>query len=180
MPKKVFILTSSARIESNSEKLAQSFAKGAQDAGHEVELIRLANRTIQFCRGCLSCQKTLRCLIKDDMADILEQMRHADVVVFATPIYYYEMSGLMKTFLDRTNPLFPQEYQFRDIYLLATAADEAEHAFDRAIAGLEGWIECFEETQLVDSIVAGGVTGPGDIAGHPALDQAYKAGQNIR
>lgn len=180
MSKKILILTSSARIESNTEKLAQSFVKGAQEAGHEVELIRLANRTIQFCRGCLSCQKTLRCLIKDDMADILEQMRHADVVVFATPIYYYEMSGLMKTFLDRTNPLFPQEYQFRDIYLLATAADEAEHAFDRAIAGLEGWIECFEETQLVEAIVAGGFTGPGDIAGHPALDQAYKAGQAIR
>ncbi len=179
MSKKVLILTSSARIESNSEKLAQSFAKGAQDSGHEVEVIRLANRTVQFCRGCLSCQKTLRCLIKDDVADILEQMRHADVVVFATPIYYYEMSGLMKTFLDRTNPLFPQEYRFRDIYLLATAADEAAHAFDRAIAGLEGWIECFEKTRLVEAIVAGGVTGPGDIAGHPALDQAYRAGQSI-
>ncbi len=180
MSKKVLILTSSARIESNSEKLAQSFAKGARDAGHEVELIRLANRTVQFCRGCLSCQKTLRCLIKDDVANILEQMRHADVVVFATPIYYYEMSGLMKTFIDRTNPLFPQEYQFRDVYLLATAADESDHAFDRAIAGLEGWIECFEKTRLVEAIVAGGVTSPGDIAKHPSLDLAYQVGLNIR
>ena len=61
---------------------------------------------------------------------IVEQMRQADVLVFATPIYFYEMSGQMKTLLDRTNPLFPGEYAFRDIYLLAASADEEASSMD--------------------------------------------------
>lgn len=65
-------------------------------------------------------------------------MRSAEVIVFATPIYFYEMCGQMKTLLDRTNPLFPSDYAFRDIYLLASAADGAESAMDGAVKGLAG------------------------------------------
>mgnify|MGYP002693523864 CR=1 FL=1 len=179
MTKEVLILSSSARIGSNSEKIAESFLKGAQDNGHHVELIRLANRSIGFCRGCLSCQKTKTCVVKDDMVEILEKMKKADVIALATPIYFYEMSGLLKTFLDRTNPLFRQTFKFRDIYFFATAADNEEGTFDQAIAGLTGWIECFPKTRLAKTIVVGGVTDIGDIERHPALKEAFLLGQNL-
>lgn len=74
---------------------------GARRAGHEVEKVSLKDKTIGFCKGCLACQKTGSCVIRDDAGAIVEKMLHADVLVFATPIYYYEMSGQMKTMLDR-------------------------------------------------------------------------------
>ena len=88
-----------------------------------------------------------------------QTMRSAEVIVFATPIYFYEMCGQMKTLLDRTNPLFPSDYAFRDIYLLASAADGAESAMDGAVKGLQGWIDCFEKARLKGVVRGVGVTG---------------------
>ena len=101
------------------------------------------------------------------MDEILEKLGRADVVVFATPIYYYGMSGQMKTLLDRANPLFSAEYPFRDIYLLATAADAEESAMDGAVNGLQGWLNCFEKTRLAGVVRACGVTGPGEMTRYP-------------
>ena len=114
--KKVLIVASSLRHSANSAILADEFARGATEAGHSVAMISLAGKSINFCKGCLACQQTQACVIQDSMAEILEQLRTADVIVFATPIYFYELSGQLKTLLDRTNPLFPAEYRFRDIY----------------------------------------------------------------
>ena len=114
------------------------------------------------------------------MEDILEKMRCADVLVFATPIYFYEMSGQMKTLLDRTNPLFPVEYAFRDIYLLATAADGEESAMDGAVKGLEGWISCFDRAKLSGVARGVGVDSPGAIQAQPALlEQAARMGRSV-
>ena len=109
----------------NSDALAASFAEGARSAGHTVSHCSLRDKSLHFCLGCLSCQETPGCVLQDDMAEILSQMRTADVLVFATPIYFYEMSGQMKTLLDRTNPSFSGEYAFRAVYLLAAAAEAA-------------------------------------------------------
>ena len=130
MSKKVLIISSSLRADSNSDALAQAFAEGARTAGSEVELVRLAGKTLGFCRGCLACQKTGRCVIRDDGDVIAQKMLHADVLVFATPVYYYGMSGQLKTLLDRANPLFASNYAFRDVYLLCTSADEGTDASD--------------------------------------------------
>lgn len=111
---------------------------------------------------------------------IIEKMKKADVIVFATPIYFYEMSGQMKTLLDRTNPLFVDDYQFRDIYLLTTSADEDESSMDGAIKGLEGWIECFEKTELKGVIKGVGVDQYGDIVNHQdLLKKAYEMGKTV-
>ena len=85
----------------------------------------------------------------------------------------------MKTMLDRANPLFSADYAFRDIYLLAAAAEEDEHTVDGAITGLQGWIDCFEKARLTGTIFAGGVTAAGEIQGHSALQTAYEMGKNI-
>ena len=105
MTKKVLIISTSLRGKSNSEILAKECEKGARDAGHDVEFLSLRGKDIRFCIGCLSCQKTGSCVLKDDVPEIMAKVKEAEVVVFATPIYYYEMSGQMKTLLDRLNPL---------------------------------------------------------------------------
>lgn len=179
MSKKVLVISTSLRRNSNSHALAEEFAKGAKEAGHQVELISLIGRQIEYCVGCLSCQRTGQCVIEDDANLIAEKMLKADVVCYATPIYYYEMSGQMKTLLDRMNPLFSADYKFRDVYMLSTAADDGPHVADRAVNGLEGWIECFAKAELAGSLFAGGVTSPGEIANHPALAKAYNMGKNI-
>lgn len=179
MAKKVLVISTSLRKGGNSETLADSFLQGAQSAGNIAEKVSLCGKTINFCKGCLACQKIKKCVIADDVKDIIEKMKTADVIVFATPIYYYEMAGQIKTLLDRTNPLYGTEYSFRDIYLLSTAADDAEGTDARAITGLEGWIECFPQARLAGTVFAGGVTAVGEIKDHEALTKAYEMGKAV-
>ena len=113
--------------------------------------------------GCLACQSAGQCVIQDDAVEIAEKMGRAEVIAFATPIYYYEMSGQMKTLLDRANALFASDYAFRDIYLLTAAAEEDDQVPARA-AG---------------TVFAGGVNGPGETVGHPALERARAMGRQV-
>lgn len=179
MQKKVLVISASPRRGGNSDSLADAFVRGAREAGHQVEKAALRDKVLEFCRGCLSCQTTQRCVIQDDAAALVRQMETADVLVFATPIYYYGLCGQLKTLLDRSNPLYTADYRFRDIYLLAAAAEEEKHTVDGAVTGLMGWIDCFEKTRLAGTVFAGGVTAVGDIANHPALEEAYNLGQRI-
>ncbi len=178
MSKNVLVISTSLRKNSNSEQLATAFADGAREAGHNVVEISLRDKTLGFCRGCLACQKTLQCVIKDDANDIVEKMGKADILVFATPIYYYEMCGQLKTLLDRANPLFPTDYNFREVYLLATAADEEANAVSGARKGMEGWVACFPKAQLKDVLFCGGVTGAGESEGNEALVRARLMGNS--
>ena len=179
MSKKVLVISTSPRKGSNSDALAEEFARGARDAGHQVEKLSLIGKDLRFCQGCLSCVRTGRCPIPDDAGEIVKRIHDADTLDFATPIYYYEMSGQMKTMLDRANPLYTSDYRFRDVYMLTTAAEDAPNVPDRAVSGLQGWIDCFEKARLAGSVFAGGLNGPGEIAGHPALDTAREMGGHI-
>ena len=170
--KNVLVISTSLRTNSNSEALADAFLRGAADAGHHTEKVTLRGKGIQFCRGCLACQQLGRCVIQDDAAEISRKMHDADVIAFATPIYYYEMSGQMKTLLDRANWLYSSDYRFTDIYLMTAAAEDDDFVPDRAESGLTGWIDCFARARLAGSVFAGGVNGPGETAGHKALAQA--------
>jgi len=179
MSKNVLIVTASLRSNSNSDALAAAFAEGASASGNHVEIVSLKGKTIGFCVGCLACQKTQRCVIQDDAVEVAEKVKNADVVAFATPVYYYELAGQLKTLLDRCNPLYPSDYAFRDIYLLATAAEEDESAMDGPIKGLEGWIACFEKARLAGTVFGGGADAVGTIQGNPALKDAYEMGQRV-
>ena len=179
MSKNILIISTSPRKGGNSDLLADAFATGAQAAGHSVELLSLRGKTIHFCQGCLACQKTQRCVIRDDAHDIVQQMGAAEVIVFATPVYFFDMCGQMKTLLDRSNPLFPTDYAFRDIYLLASAAEAKESAVDGTLTGLQGWISCFAKAQLKGVVRGVNATAPGDIRKHPAaLALAKNMGRN--
>ena len=179
MSKKVLVISTSPRRGGNSDTLAEEFARGAREAGNDVEKVALYDKTIGFCKGCLACQRTKRCVIRDDADAIAQKMLTADVIAFATPVYYYGMCGQMKTVLDRANPLFPADYAFRDVYLLAAAAEEDEHTVEGTVTGLMGWIDCFEKARLAGTVFAGGVTTVGEIQGHPALEKAYQMGKAV-
>ncbi len=177
--KKVVVISTSLRPGSNSHAMAEQFAAGAKAAGHDVELISLRGKEIKFCIGCLSCQQTGACVFNDDVPAIMESVLNADVVCWATPIYYYEMSGQMKTLIDRMNAMYPKDYRFRDIYLLTTAAEEEDHVPERAESGLQGWIDCYGKSSLVAHLFCGGVGAPRDINGHDTLQEAYQLGKSV-
>lgn len=179
MSKKVLIISSSPRKGGNSEALAAAFAKGAAEAGHSAETVYLREKSFGFCRGCFACLQAGRCVIADDAVEIAAKMHDAEVLVFVTPVYYYSVSGQLKTMLDRANPLFGSDYAFTKAYLLATAAEDEPSAVEGAVKAVQGWVDCFERCTLAGTVFAGGVNGVGDIAGHPALEQAYQAGREI-
>lgn len=177
--KKVTIISTSLRHGSNSDMLAERFAQGAQSSGNQVEKISLAGKDISFCRGCLACQKLGRCIIDDDANAIMHKVLNSDVVVWATPIYYYEMSGQMKVMIDRMNAMYSLDYRFRDVYLLTAAAEDDPQVPKRAETGLEGWIACFPKSRLAGTLFCGGVDAPGTIRGNDKLEQAYQMGRNV-
>lgn len=179
MSRKVLVISTSARRNSNSDVLAESFMQGAKEAGHDIEKVSLADKQIGFCKGCFACLKLGKCVIKDDAPEITEKIGNADVVVWATPIYYFEMSGQMKTMIDRANSLFTKDYKFRDVYFLSAAAGEEEDCDERAVHGLEGWIACYPKSRLAGKVFAGGVNDPGAIKDHKALQEAYAMGRAI-
>lgn len=180
MSKKVLIISTSIRNGSNSEILAHEAERGALDAGNEVEFVSLAGKDISFCRGCLACQKTGNCVIRDDMDALIEKVREADVLVFTTPIYYYEMSGQMKVFLDRCNPLYISDYKFRSVYLVTASAEEGDDVAERAAQGSQGWIECFAKASFGGLLSSGGVTGPNEAAGREELlAAAFEFGRRV-
>ncbi|MCI2068558.1 MAG: flavodoxin family protein [Bacilli bacterium] len=180
MSKKIVIVSASLRAGSNSEILAKEVERGAKEQGNEVIFISLKDKKLSFCHGCLACQKTKHCVIKDDMGEILPIIAKADAIVFATPIYYYEMSGQLKTFLDRCNPLYDTNPNFKDIYLLSVSADEADEAAERAIHGLGGWIACYPNSNLKGSIHFGGLNDPLEAKKDAeTLKKAYRFGTEI-
>ena len=179
MSKKVLIISSSPRKGGNSETLAAAFAKGAQEAGHQIETVFLREKQYGFCKGCFACLKLGHCVIKDSAVEIAAKMHDADVLVFVTPVYYYSVSGQLKTMLDRANPLFGTDYAFTKAYLLATAAEDAPETFAGTEKAVQGWVDCFPRCQLVETIFAGGVNEVGEIIGHPALERAYRVGKEI-
>ena len=178
MNKHVLVISTSLRTNSNSHLLAQQFAEGARKAGHQVEIISLQGKNLHFCNGCLACLKSPQCVIQDDASTIVAQMGTADVICFATPVYYYEMSGQMKTLLDRSNPLYSTDYAFRDIYLLTASAEEEDSASDGPVNGPNGWIACFPKARLAGVVRGGGANKPGEIAPQK-LSEAYDMGRHV-
>lgn len=177
--KKVLIISASPRIHGNSDLLCDRFAEGARESGHHVEKICLADKNIGCCHGCGVCNRTHQCVQKDDMAEILDKMINADVIVLATPVYFYSMNGQMKTFIDRTVPRYT-EIRNRDFYFIMTAADTDKANLTRTMEAFRGFTEdCLEGANEAGIIYGTGAWQVGEIKNTPAYDQAYEMGKNI-
>ncbi len=179
MSKKVLILSASFRKGGNSDTLCDRFAEGARAAGHEVEKIFLNAKKIGYCRGCGVCNTTHRCVQKDDMEEILNKMVEADVIVMATPVYFYTMNGQMKTLIDRTVPRY-EEISNKDFYFIVAAADDNRANMEKTLEGFRGFTEdCLEGAREKGVVYGTGAWQVGDIKSSPAMDEAYEMGRAI-
>lgn len=176
--KKVLIIAASPRKNGNSDILADQFLKGAVEAGNEVEIFYLREHPLSYCVGCLSCLKTGKCFQKDDANMLGEKLMAADVVVLASPVYYYSLSGQMKVFLDRMNPLYGK-MQDKDFYYILTAADDDNKQIDRAFDAFEGFADCFDNIRRCGRIYGGGADKKGDVESLPAFHDAFEMGKSI-
>lgn len=141
MNKKVLVISSSPRRGGNSDLLCDQFTKGAQEAGHHAEKIFLKDKKINYCTGCSTCFDKKRCSQKDDMAEVLEKMIAANVIVMATPVYFYTMCGQMKTLIDRTCARYT-EISNKDFYFIITAAIKSKQAMERTLEEFRGFTSC--------------------------------------
>lgn len=178
MKKNVLILSSSPRRNGNSDLLCDRFLEGAKSSGHTVEKIFIKDKNINYCTGCSSCSMGKSCPQNDDMPEILEKMINADVIVMATPVYFYTMCGQMKTFIDRTCARY-QEISNKDFYFILSAAVEDKAALERTVDAFRGFTDCLENPREKGIIYGVGAWKVGEIKETHAMDEAYKMGQEI-
>lgn len=177
--KNVLIISSTPRKGGNSDILCDRFAKGAEESGNQVEKVFLASKKIGYCRGCGVCNTTHKCVQKDDMAEILDKMVNADVIVLATPVYFYSLDAQMKTLIDRTVPRYT-EISDKDFYFIMTAADTDKANLERTMETFRGFTEdCLDGANEAGIIYGTGAWQIGEIKNTPAYDEAYEMGKNI-
>ena len=176
--KKVIVISSTPRRNGNSEVLAKTFAQGATDAGHNVEIIELKDYHLNYCVACYACKESGKCVIGDGMNEIAEKLLQADVIVFATPVYFYSMSGQLKVFIDRLVPVY--EKIRADIYIIATQWDENAEAMEKVIEAVRGCtVDCFENCEEKGVIYGVGLQDVGDAENKPEfIATAYEMGKN--
>ena len=128
----------------------------------------------------MACQTLGKCVINDDANEITLKMKEADVIVWATPVYYYEMSGQMKTLIDRANSLYATGKNFSETYVITTSADSSKGVVQTVMNGVKGWVACFGGLELKGYLEAGGLDNPDDVQNRKdLLEQAYELGNSI-
>ncbi|NVN96489.1 MAG: flavodoxin family protein [Bacteroidetes bacterium] len=178
MSKNVLILSSSPRREGNSDLLCEQFKMGAQEAGHQAEKIVLKDKKINYCTGCGSCFNGKTCPQKDDMADMLEKMITADVIMMATPVYFYTMCAQMKTLIDRTCSRY-SEIRNKEFYFILTAAVNNKQALERTVEEFRGFTSCLNGAKEKGIIYGTGAWHIGDIKKSDAMMNAFEMGKNV-
>ena len=184
MPKNILILNGSPRANGNTAAMVDAMITGAESAGHTTEKVDIRLLDIRPCTGCYGCTagKGDPCVQKDDMNEIYTKLDKADVVVFASPLYWWHFTAQMKTVIDRlfavaaaNNMHIPQ----KEVSLLIVAEDKREENFAQIIP--------YYQTCLVKNlnwtdrgmVLAGGVNMPGDVEKTPFLKQAEEFGASF-
>lgn len=177
--KKVLIISSSPR-RGNSDEMCDEFARGAKESGNEVEKIRLAEVKVGFCRGCDYCSTHGKPCVQDDDANrIIDKMTKADVIVLASPVYFYSICAQLKALIDRCCGAY-QQIANKEFYYVLTAADTDESMMARVVETLRGFtLDCLPGAVEKGTVCGLGVWHKGEIAGNPALDKAYKTGLKV-
>lgn len=175
---KILAISSSPRRGGNSEVLCDEFLKGAAENGNETKKIRLADKKIAPCLACGGCAGTHICVRNDDMAEIIDAMKAADVILLASPVYFYSVTSQMKMMIDRCFADY-QAISGKKFVLTVTAADPQHSAADETLADLRGFLRCLPGATEIGTILGTGTWDKGDIYRHPSLEEAYKLGKSI-
>ncbi len=179
MKKNVLIISSSPRHGGNSDLLCDEFMQGAENAGHRVEKIRCSELTIHYCRGCGVCNAPDKgCLQKDDMDGVLEKMLAADVIVMATPVYFYTLCGQMKTLIDRTVSRYT-ELRGKEFYFIMAAAEENRDAMQRTVECFRGFLDCLDDAVEKGVIYGTGAWQAGEVRQSSAMQEARAMGAQV-
>lgn len=182
MGKKIIVLNGSPRKNGNTSALVKAFREGAESAGHSVTEFWLEGMKINGCRGCCAGGKNpdSPCVQKDDMEQIYPAYKEADVVVLASPLYYWTISGQLKCAFDRLfavaecDPSYTNPRKESALLMAAegNGFEETVYWYDR-LMGHIGWKDC-------GKVLCGGVMAVGDIEGKPELEEARKLGASIK
>ncbi len=178
MGKKVLILSGSPRKGGNSDLLCDAFMKGAMEAGHEVEKVRVQEKKVACCMACYACVEGGVCVIKDDMAEIMQKMIDCDVMVLASPVYFYSIDAQLKAVIDRSLCRWT-EVQNKEFYYIATCADTEKEAVETTLACFRGYADCVEGAVEKGVIYGTGVYQPGDVKNTKAVQDAYEMGKIV-
>ena len=177
MSKAILLISASPRKAGNSDILCDEFMRGAKEAGHAVEKIRLSDQKIQYCTGCCACvNRQGACVQKDDMNALMLKFLAADVLVLATPVYFHDMNGQMKTFMDRTCPIYSL-VSSKEVYY-AVAAAGGRDQIESAVNSLRVYTESFSGMREKGVLSITGIWNEGEARGSPAAQKAYAAGLN--
>jgi multimeric flavodoxin WrbA len=147
-------------------------------AKHHVEKVVLAEKKVNYCTGCYACKGNGRCAQKDDMTQILDSMIAADVIVLATPVYFYTMCAQMKTVIDRCVARYTKITN-KEFYFIVAAADGNKSALKPTIEGFRAFTSCLPGAKEKDIVYGTGAWEIGDILTSPAMKQAYEMGKSV-
>jgi len=176
--RKVVVISASPRRGGNSDILCDRFVEGAREVGHEVEKIVVRDKKINYCTGCGTCFNGNKpCPQQDDMAALLDVMITADVIVMATPVYFYTMNGQMKTLIDRTCARYT-EINDKDFYFIMTAADADKRSLERTLEEFRGFTYCLEGVNEKGVIYGSGVWEKGEVENTVAFHEAFSMGRS--
>lgn len=181
MKKNVVILLGSSRKNGNTELLTNEFMRGATESGNHVDKIILRELNINYCSGCGVCQKNGgHCFQKDDMQQIYDTMLQADVIVFASPVYFYSWTALMKTVIDRTFAI-EKFLTHKKFYLISAGSAPEEKYVQTMLDCYHQYIGCFRGTGNDDGgyVIGYGTNLPGDVVGSAAFKKAHELGLNV-
>jgi len=183
---KVLGILGSPRIKGNSDILLDQALKGARDAGARVEKIPLVRKKISGCIDCKKCNKTGRCVIDDDMQEILPKVVEADAIVHSCPVYFWSMTSQMKAYLDRWCSLFDAKWDWHAQYaprmkgkrvgLITVCGDPHVSTADPVVHSFVKTVDFGAMTWL--GLVQASAAAKGEIAGNEAmLRKAHELGR---
>jgi len=182
MKKKILILNGSPRPKGNTVGLIKAFTEGAETSGHTVNTFLIDKMNIKSCKGCYKGGKDPNspCVQKDDMEKIYPEFDQADIIVFATPMYYWGLSGQLKIVLDRLFATFEMtnEAPKKEALLLMAAGDKGEYNNKPVIDYFEAMLERLGWVNK-GIVIAEGVINLKEIENNPALEEARKLGESI-
>lgn len=179
MSKSILILSGSPRKGGNSDLLCDEFMRGAADSGNTVEKITVSEKNIHPCSGCYYCTKhSGQCVHRDGMAEILQKIIAADVLVLASPVYFYSLCAQLKAVIDRTVARWT-EVKSKELYYIVTMADNDIHSADTTLACFRGYADCIDGAVEKGIIIGNGVYEIGEIKTTGKLSEAYEMGKSV-